>query len=334
VTLTAEEQKLAGAMKGGPTPQPPSAPAPPDAAEPRPETPVALARIVLPLRSGPDEDGLRDCARGNWCAACERVTENGETYRLPARSYQPFCPRDRRLLEADLGQMPAQFVHLAAEIGNPARNGQAIHVPFGPRIPIRLDLDNLMRAIVESLSCWHERIADTGSLSYPYTRLSKLQRQMVAVQRAMEVLVHRVDALLSLDAQPAGRTKRVVSERDPKGRSTEDVYEWDDLDGIDAGMEIFTLRYLSRAILGETHARPEELVGVPCRDPLGTCGWRSVYRAELPSREGDPVFWSECARCGDRMTEDEYREWVALCAAYERNRRKEPARLDNLPGVA
>ena len=34
------------------------------------------------------------------------------------------------------------------------------------------------------------------------------------------------------------------------------------------------------------------------------------------------------------MTEAEYREWVALCAAYERHRRKVPATLENLPGVA
>jgi hypothetical protein len=33
------------------------------------------------------------------------------------------------------------------------------------------------------------------------------------------------------------------------------------------------------------------------------------------------------------MTEPEYREWVALCAAYERHRRTVPA-LENLPGVA
>jgi hypothetical protein len=59
-----------------------------------------------------------------------------------------------------------------------------------------------------------------------------------------------------------------------------------------------------------------------------------VYRAELPSHEDEPVWWTECARCGDRMTETEYREWVALCAAYERHRKREPATLENLPGVA
>ena len=72
-----------------------------------------------------------------------------------------------------------------------------------------------------------------------------------------------------------------------------------DMDGADAGMEIINLRYLARATLGETKAKPEELVGVPCR--ADGCGWRAVYRAELPSREDEPVWWTECARCGDRM---------------------------------
>ena len=41
-------------------------------------------------------------------------------------------------------------------------------MPFGPRIPVRLDIDTLMRAIVESLSSWHERVAAADSLTYPY----------------------------------------------------------------------------------------------------------------------------------------------------------------------
>ena len=315
-------------------PPPPVTVAPAPAAVPEQPVTIPLARVTPPLRSEPDEDGKTACARGDWCSSYHVITEDGETRRIPERAYQPFCPKDRRLLEADLGQLPAQFVHLAAEIGNPVRNGQMIRVPFGPRILIRLDIDTLMRAIEESLSSWHERVADAGSLSYPLTRLSRLQRQMVAVRNAERVLVHRVDALLALGPQPMERTRRVVTERDPKGRATEDVRENEPLDGLDAGMEVFALRYLCRAVLGETKAKPEELVGVPCRDRDGGCGWRSVYRAAPGLREDDPEWWTECARCGDRMTEDEYREWTALCAAYERNSRKEPVTLENLPGVA
>jgi hypothetical protein len=271
--------------------------------------------------------------RGDWCSGYEIVSGDGKSRRVPGRGYQPFCPKDRRLLETGLSQMPAQFVHLAAEIGNPVKNGQMIRMPFGPRIPIRVDIDTLMRAVVESLSSWHERIADAGSLTYPYAWLSRLQRQMITVRDAERILVHRVDPLLALGKQPMGRTRKVVTERDPKGRASEDILELEDLDGADAGMEIFTLRYLCRAVLGETKARPEELLGVPCRQ-WEECGRMALHRAELPSAPDAPAWWSECAACGDRLTETEYREWVALCAAYERNRRKEPALLENLPGVA
>lgn len=320
--LTEEERKIAAALRDGP-------PAPP-APAPQPEAGVALARIVPPLRPEPDGDGKRDCARGWWCSSCAIVTEGGTVTRIPERGYQPFCPKDRRMLEADLSQMPAQFVHLAAEIGNPARNGQVIRVPFGPRIPIRLDIDTLMRAIVESLASWHERVADIDHLSYPLTAESKFQRQMVAVRDAEKALIYRVDALLALDAQPMDRTRKVITERDPKGRSTEDVVETEDLDGTDAGMEIFTLRYLCRAVLGETKEKPEELLGVPCREE--ECDKLALRRAELPSDPQLPGWWSECAVCGDRLTEEEYRDWTKRYARWAEGR--EVPVLENLPGVA
>lgn len=297
---------------------------------PQPDAAPALARIAPPQRSEPDEDGKRDCYRGQWCAGYEIVTEDGHAKRRPARVYQPFCPKDRRMLEADLAQMPAQFIHLAAEIGNPVKNGQMIRMPFGPRIPIRIDIDTLMRAIVESLSSWHERVADAGSLTYPSASLSRLQRQMVAVRNAERILVHRVDPLLALGMEPMWRTRRVITERDPKGRSTEDVAVNEYLDGADAGMEIFTLRYLCRAALGETRAKPEELLGVPCRRE--ECDKLALRRAELPPDPDAPAWWSECSACGDRLSEEEYRDWTRRYARWAEG--KTVPVLENLPGVA
>lgn len=290
----------------------------------------ALARLALPQRAEPDEDGKRDCARGPWCSAYVAVTEGGETRRVPARSYQPFCPKDRRCLETDLHQIPAQFVHLAAEIGNPVKNGQMIRMPFGPRMPIRIEIDTLMRAIEESLSSWHERVAEADRLSYPGAVVSRSQRQMVAVRNAERVLIHRVDIMLALAPLPMGRTRKVTTERDPKGRSTEDIRENEPLDGTDAGMEIFTLRYLCRAVLGETRARPEELLGVPCRRE--ECDKPALRRAELPSDPKAPVWWSECAACGDRLTEEDYRDWTIRYARWAEGRTVPT--LENLPGVA
>ena len=326
--MTADERESVLRLRGDdPRPEPGETGV---AEAPQPPAAVGLARISPPLRSEPDAEGKRACARGDWCSSPEIITEDGKTLRRPERTYQPFCPKDRRCLETDLRQMPAQLVFLAAEIGNPVKNGQMVRMPFGPRVLIRLDIDSLMRAIEESLSSWHERVADADSLTYPLTAESRLQRQMVAVRNAERVLINRVDALLALVPQVMERTCRVITERDPKGRSTEDVRESEPLDGLDAGMEIFTLRWLCRAALGETKARPEELLGVPCRRE--ECDKLTLRRAELPSDPKAPGWWSECTSCGDRLTEEEYRDWTVRYARWAQGR-VVPA-LENLPGVA
>ncbi len=283
------------------------------------------------------DEGQRPCARGDWCASSVIVTGDRETRREPALGYQAFCPRDRTFIARCLEEMPEQHLRLSDELGRPSGGSSSIRIPFGPRLPIRIDIDALLKLIAESLVSWHERVADVASLDFPSHGLSRMRRETVAVVRAADVLAADLDALLALETAPMSRAWSLRDlENLPDGATgiVHSVYvdATIDLGGADAWLEIINLRHLSRAVLGETRARPEELVGVPCR--ADGCGWRSVYRAEISSREDEPQWWTECARCGDRMTEPDYREWVALCAAYERNRRKEPARLENLPGVA
>ena len=52
------------------------------------------------------------------------------------------------LVAASLEELPGQYAHLHTELGNPAVRARPVRVPFGPRIPIRVDIDVLMRAIV------------------------------------------------------------------------------------------------------------------------------------------------------------------------------------------
>jgi ribosomal protein S27AE len=87
-------------------------------------------------------------------------------------------------------------------------------------------------------------------------------------------------------------------------------------DGAAAGLEILHLHYWDRAVLRETPARPEELIGVECR----ACSLRALRRAEPAWFTGDPDYYSECAECGDLMAEDDYRLWCGQLAAYERAR--------------
>lgn len=301
---------------------------------------------ITPPPPAPDGEGQRPCARGPWCASSSVVFDNpdGTGRHVPALGTRAFCERDRLLVGRHLRELPAQWFHLRAELGKPAARGRAVRVPFGPRMPIRVDVDALMALVAESVVSWHERVAALGAgLIFPAGQLSRMRRDAYAVVKAADTLSGHLDdfgfldAMLALEREPMRRACD-LRDLDALADSAEGIVhaafaELDvDLDGGDAGMEVLNLRYLCRSMLGETKAKPEELVGVPCR--ADGCGWRAVYRAELPSDPDAPVWWTECARCGDRMSEETYREWTRLCAAYERNKVRVPATLENLPGVA
>lgn len=251
--------------------------------------------------------------------------------------FRSFCDRDRDDIARCLGEMPRQYLHLQAELGNPSHHGQMIRVPFGPRVPLRVDIDALMRLMDETLSSWHERVADVARLHFPPADLSRQRRGGFAVKRATDTLEAHLDALLTLRPEPVARAydlRDLAKLPDDVPGIVHAVYAsvWLDLGGEDAGLEILHLHYLARSILGETRAKPTELAGVPCR--ADGCGLRALALAEPPSDPADPGFWSECMACGDRLTEADYFEWVAICAAYERHRVRTPAMLENLPDVA
>ena len=295
-------------------------------------------------------EGQRPCARGEHCArSTVTVLDDGTSRREPALGYQAFCPGDEAAIASALAGMPGQYAHLLAEIGNPARRGQVIRVPFGPRIPIRLDIDSLTRFTREILSCWEERVRTTANRNVLDTDGSRRRRDLVAVRDSAGMLGGNLSVLLALQPEPVDRTMDLMAvQRIKEGELWDHLLDGTIhvsrlagmagiiavLDGSHAGTEILTLEYLARAVLGQTRQKPEKLDGIACRDPEGICGWRALVRAELPSREDEPVWWSVCTRCGDKMTETEYREWVALCHAYEKHRIRTPETLEELPVVA
>lgn len=267
----------------------------------------------------PDE-GQRPCARDLWCASSVIVTEDGKQVRRPALGYQSFCPRDREHIARCLDELPGLYVRLHAELGQKGTaTGERVRMSKSAPIPLSVSIDALMRSITESLYSWHERVAAVACLSFPSADLSRRRRDGLAVDRAVTVLGGHLDALLALGPEDMWRTR-------PEGRVIEE------LDGAAAGLEVLHIHYRCRSVLGETRAKPEELIGIPCR--ADGCGIRGLRRCDPPSDSDDPGYWSECTACGDRMNEADYREWTALCAAYERNRVKVPAALENLPGVA
>lgn len=287
------------------------------------------------------EEGQRPCARGQRCASAKNTEQpDGTTVRVPGFTYQVFCPAcTDRIVEA-LKELPAAYVRIEEEYGTPVRRSeQSVRSPFGPSVPIRLDVDALQRAAPPIIGGWAARVR-----SVPGLQLSAAEHPPDTPEgfaEACRVLRLHPEPMFALQPGWMSRTYRLPLDEETEAliEDKEILHAGDDFvtvqvpcDGATAGNEILDLQWRSTVVLGELRTKPQELIGVPCR--ADGCGYMSLARAEPPSDPDDPGSYSICLRCRDRMSEDDYREWVALCAAYERNRRKVPATLENLPGVA
>jgi hypothetical protein len=284
--------------------------------------------------TGEDTSGQRRCARSEWCKDYE-LSDDGQ--RLGALGPRAFCDADRKDISDALDDLPAYYIWLWAELGSPAVDGLRMHMPFGPRLPLRADIDALMRLTAETLCSWEERVRDVARLTILDSQLSRQRREGKAVVQAARTLGAHLDVLLALAAVPMTRMLTSAQAEDWLTDPRADVCTTGNapsllpLDGADAGLEILDLKRRARSVLGETKAPPIPLVGVVCRRKA--CDLRALYRADPPQHEKAKEHWSVCAGCGDLMTETEYRQWVRRCASYERGVRTVPV-LENLPGHA
>lgn len=306
------------------------------------------ASEVLRSRSGhhrqavAGEDG-HECARGQRCFGYKIVAgTDGTSSRIPAFTYQVFCLACTERIVTALTELPAAYTRLEEEYGSPVRrNDHAIRVPFGPSVPVRLDVDALQREAPPVIGGWAARVCSIPGLQL--TRPGHPPETPEGFAEACRVLRLHPEPLFALQSYRMTRTYRLPLDEETETLigDEEILRAGDDYvtvqvprHGAHAGNEILGLRWRSSAVLGELRTKPQDLIGIPCRDPGGNCGWMSLVRAEPPADPEDPGYYSVCLKCRDRMDEREYREWVALCAAYERNRRKIPATLENLPEVA
>lgn len=268
-----------------------------------------------------DDDGQRACAQGQFCATATRVPGPGGDTWVPARGPRAFCAADRGKVAAALAELPRLYVSLSGELSRPAQPETATRSPFGPRLPLRADVQAIMALFAEVLVSWHVRVADVARLTPPPERDEQHRataRDGWYVDRAVLVITPRLDALLALGPEPSRRAVSHAALADLAGVDgiVRSVYAavTPDLSGAEAGLEILALRRLARSVLGETRQRPVELLGVPCQNP--DCDMLALRRAELPSDPAEPEWWSECRACGDRMTYDDYRDWTRRYARW------------------
>lgn len=279
-------------------------------------------------RRDQDPDG-RLCAQAEHCASAVTADGPDGPVRVPLKGPRAFCDPDRGKVAAALAALPRDYAALAIDLGNPGQAAAAVRSPFGPRIPLRLGVEALMRAMAESLTSWHDRVAGVADLTPPPDRdeeKRRIARDGWLVGRAVKVLVPHLDALLALPPEPVPRAAdhrlvTLLGDDAPEGtvRAGYALLR-PDLDGGDAGLEILRFHRMTRAVLGETRERPVELLGVPCR--WEDCDMRVLRRADLPDgyEPGGDAPWSVCGACGDIMTEAEYQAWVKRCAQWARGR--------------
>jgi hypothetical protein len=302
------------------------------------------------MPSGTHEE-QHPCAAERCASAKTAERPDGTRERIPGFTYQVFCPACTDKIVEALTELPGAYSRIEEEYGSPVRRSdQAIRTPFGPSVLIRLDVDALQREAPPIIGGWAARVRKVPGVHVSSEHDDPATPGGFA--EACKVLRLNPGPLLSLQAGwmtrtyrfPVGRPGREPLSPIPPAveeeiGALEILHTGVDFvtvqvpcDGATAGNEILSLQWRSTAVLGELRTKPQELLGVPCR--ADGCGWMSLVRAEPPADPDDPGYYSVCTRCRNRMADEEYREWVALCAAYERNKRRTPATLENLPGVA
>lgn len=274
----------------------------------------------MPYEDQAGDDGQRECARASWCSDPRLIrNDSGGFDRLPALTPRAFCLADRAAVLAALESLPSAWDRLTAAIGDPPRGAQALRVPFGPRLPLRADIDALARLMADTLASWHERVATVVPLMPVDTDVSRRDLALT-VKNAASTLAINLDVLLSLHPEPMRRVLHPDAAdewmADPQAdgivRADAQAHTLLPLSGADAGLEILDLHYRARRILGETRTPPETFDGIPCKH----CETMSLERAEPPSDPTRPAMHSRCASCHHMMDRKDFDQWAAWYAGW------------------
>lgn len=277
--------------------------------------------------SSEHDDAGSPCARGDWCSgATIRAGAGGTRERLAARTPRVFCGACETRITACLGELPGAYLRLAFEIGRKGGTPGGARSPAGPRLPLREDVDAIMRLTARLLRGWEARTRAVPPAWTPPVQVPVDSIESVAA--AASALRNRLGVMLAL--QPGWMTRsfalhpgrrgdqlaalsRELEELEATHGDQEIVRVGVDfislqvqLSGRDAGEEILHLHYRARTVLGDTKAQPEAFDGVPCP----RCGDIALDRAEPPSDPAAPAMWSHCASCGSDMDTATFHQWV------------------------
>jgi len=269
-----------------------------------------------------EDEGLRHCARGEWCSRRIVTIQDGERVVTAALTPRSFCDGCQEYIARCAAELPAFWLRLSAMIGDPLQAEVQVRIPHGPQILLREDVDAHLRLSASTVGAWAARVRAVARLSAAEHAWDTAE----GVRDNAGVLARHAAVLLAL--QPGWMTRGFSFPPGRKGKpdviSDEIEAEHGDCeiiragvdfvdlpvmaDGEDAGREVQYLHYRARSLLLETNPPPELLI-TPCRN----CTWRALRRA-WPDGERD--LFSRCDHCGDEMDWPEYeinaKRWVAF----------------------
>ncbi|MFD9949717.1 hypothetical protein ACFWYW_55475 [Nonomuraea sp. NPDC059023] len=243
---------------------------------------------------------MKPCARDTHCTDRQVVIACGERIQQPAWTYRTFCERDRTGLIKAITDLPHQYVALYQALPPAGGVGPKVSGSKNPPLPLRADVEALMRDMVHVVCSWHEIVSAVAQLAEQGPK-----RHGRALSDACRGLAARVDALLALDPWPVARYLPIHEAAQLAGHVTGFVHPSagyavvnQDLDGGDAGMELLRLHARCRSVLGLTRRR--DLLPVPCH----ACGHVAIYREENVEGMQDEAY---CGRCGETYTGAQWR---------------------------
>jgi hypothetical protein len=252
--------------------------------------------------------------------------DDGTYSRQPAATPRAFCESCTDRIDVALGEMPSAYHRLAAEIGDRPVTGKALRVPFGPRLPLREDVDALMRLMATALCSWESRVR--AKAHWTPRDVDKPIHAPDAVTEAVRVLRENMSVLLAMQPGwmkhtipfPPGKPMRgaplpeIPADLEELYGDCEIVYLGVDhlsvmlmLGAADAGNALLKLRSRCLRQLGENRPQAEMFDGIPCRQ-CGDMG--TLERAEPPSDPAKEAMHSRCDSCDHKMNLADFQRWA------------------------
>lgn len=236
-----------------------------------------------------------ECARKDHCA--DPRTEDGQT--APAWTRTVFCDKDLGRIRWALRSIPELWVQLHLELGEKPRCGDdRVSGSREAPVPVRLDIDALLRETEFTLAVWAERVRceSPAGLSPADTQSGRSQRAGVSLAASSALLREH---LLTLVALPADMVVWSASLYRVRTELADDIDAeviigrvkpggWaalvSEASGADAGLACLDLYYRMRRALGLT------AVVYRLRAPCSSCG-----AADIRQAQGDEYL--ECHTC-------------------------------------